>query len=107
MYFGLNVDMATILLVFSVQRACTTISIVGDLEDLRPHSRRPEADRFVLHRRFGRELRQVSFRALGAALPVGHASAEDAARAAKDSENAWRMAAGREELLSLVVYRQH
>ncbi|WP_292594658.1 hypothetical protein [Mesorhizobium sp.] len=105
MYFGLNVDMATILLVFSAQRACTTISIVGDLEDKRPHSRRPEADRFVLHRRFGRELRQVSFRALGAARPVGHASAEDAARAAKDSENASRMAAGREELLSLVVYR--
>ncbi|CAH2401870.1 conserved hypothetical protein [Mesorhizobium ventifaucium] len=58
-----------------------------------------------MHRRFGRELRQLSFRALGAARPVGHASAEDAARAAKDSENASRMAPGREELLSLVVYR--
>jgi hypothetical protein len=44
---------------------------------------------------------------LAAARLVGHGSAEDAARAVKDSENAWHMAAGREELLSLVIYRGH
>jgi hypothetical protein len=41
-----------------------------------------------------------------AAGPLVHeASAEDVARAVKESENAWHMAAGREELLSPVAYR--
>jgi hypothetical protein len=44
---------------------------------------------------------------LAAARLVGNASAEDAAGSAKDSENAWRMAAGREELLSLADYVGH
>jgi hypothetical protein len=103
MYFGLKVDIATILLILSAQRACTSVTIGGDREDEWPQLLRPEADHFVLHRTFGRELRQPPSRALAAARLVRHASAEDAARVAMDSENACRMAAGREELLSSAV----
>jgi hypothetical protein len=103
MYFGLKVDMATNLLILSARRACTAINIVGGREQEWPHSLRPEAEHFVLHPVFGRELRQASVRACGGNLPVRFGSAEDAARAAMDSENACRIAAGREELLSSAV----
>jgi hypothetical protein len=58
MYFGLKVGIATILLILSAQHACTAITIGAEPEDEWPHSPRPEADRFVLCRGIGRELRK-------------------------------------------------
>jgi hypothetical protein len=51
--------MATILLILSAQHVRTAITIGGDRENEWSHSSRSEADHFVLHRMFGRELRQT------------------------------------------------